>query len=109
MAPNAGDVQQLIGHINTREKIRLFFFSTVLLRVFSGPEIPVYHRSLCDKKFYHSEYHSLSTNHAILLMGKFSRDERLEMVPRTITLSKHDFKGEHFSNFILRHGMSTAK
>ena len=55
VAPNAGDVQQLIGHINTREKIRLFFFSTVLLRVFSGPEIPVYHRSLCDKKFYHSE------------------------------------------------------
>ena len=61
------------------------------------------------KSFITQSAHSLSTNHAILLMGKFSRDERLEMVPRTITLSKHDFKGEHFSNFILRHGMSTAK
>ena len=46
--------QQLMA-ISTHVKKYDNFFSTVLLRVFSGPEILVYHRSLCDKKFYHSE------------------------------------------------------
>ena len=42
---------ELIGYINTRKKIRYFF--TRVLRLFSGPEIPVYHRSLFDKYHYH--------------------------------------------------------
>ena len=40
--------KQLIGYINLREKIR-YLFSRVLLWLFSGPEIPVEHRILCDK------------------------------------------------------------
>ena len=40
--------KQLIGYVNTRVK-KYHIFSRVLLRLFSGPEILVQYRSLCDK------------------------------------------------------------